>query len=246
MTPSLAADMHCHLDQAGGLPALEPNGAVRVIAVTNLPQHWMALRRLHHPNVTWALGLHPQQRHTRRDLVAFLKAADEATVLGEVGLDGTDGPVPLVQQRQDLEQILNHPAASDRMVSLHSRRAATPMLEHLLAVGLPGAVLHWFTGTSRQAARAADLGAWFSITATMTRKTELVQALPRDRVLLESDAPHGGRGSRPGRLDAALVGLASVWKVTPLQAEDLIVANQEGFVRRLRHNPFPVPLGRPD
>jgi len=48
----------------------------------------------------------------------------------------------------------------------------------------------------------------------MRRKTELRAALPRDLMLLETDAPYTGKASTPGDLRAALRMLADVWETT--------------------------------
>ena len=101
------------------------------------------------------------------------------------------------RQRDELDQILNHPETAKRLVSVHSRSAVKAVIEHLQLAPIPGAVLHWLTGTPQQARTAADQGAWFSVNARMIRKTELLDALPKDRILLETDAPHTGKTSRP-------------------------------------------------
>jgi TatD DNase family protein len=67
----------------------------------------------------------------------------------------------------------------------------------------PGAgvpVLHWFSGTRRELARADALGCWFSIGPAMLlsrRGRELAAAMPADRMLTETDAPFGRDGDDP-------------------------------------------------
>lgn len=233
------ADVHCHLDQAGGTPALPTDGTV-VVAVTNHPRHWPRPGGAA-PGQVRALGLHPHELHSARAVAELLAQLALAPAIGEIGLDGTPGPNTLARQQATLEQILSHPAARDRMLSLHSRRAVAPLLGQLRNADVPGAVLHWFTGTPRQAAAAADRGAWFSVNQSMGRKAELLTALPRDRILVETDAPHAGRHSRPGDLGGALAALAAAWATTAAAAADQVISNQHALRALLAHDPF-----RPD
>jgi len=231
-------DTHAHLDASGGLKALDntvdQTPVTHVLAVTNLPRHFSRLQRLEHERVTWALGLHPGQPHSPGTLDEFMAALPTCTAVGEVGLDGTPATsrhsVPMDRQREELDQILNHPETARRLVTIHSRRAVTPIIEHLASAHLPGAILHWFTGTPAQARKAADLGAWFSVNDRMRGKTDLLAALPRDHILLETDAPYTGKTSTPGDLRAVLGMLADAWGMTASTAEDHVINNQ----RRLR------------
>jgi TatD DNase family protein len=236
VTPAVA---HCHLDRAGGAAALHPATGGAVLAVTVLPRHWRTLRRIHHPRVTWALGLHPAEPHTTRDLDELLDALQEADAIGEIGLDGTPGaPVPLARQRAELDRILAHPAARDRLVSIHSRLAAKPLIEHLAAARLPAAVLHWFTGTPRQAEAAADTGAWFSVNAAMSRRLDALRAIPADRLLVETDAPYAGHRSAPGNVDGAVAAVAAAWDIAAVDAARRVAANERTLAAVLARDPF--------
>ena len=209
-------DWHCHLDRAGGVQALhrpEPgvaHGEGRLgIAVPNRPAHWQRLRQRQDARLLGGLGLHPGERDSPRDLAQFLDLLDKSDAVGEIGLDGTAGKAALVSQRTALQRILSHPALRSRVVSIHSRRAVPAILEHLEEHQLPGAVLHWFTGTPAQTARAASTGAWFSVNASMARSAALPE-IPHDRLLLETDAPYS-RAQTPGQLSGVLAVISSTW-----------------------------------
>lgn len=234
-------DTHAHLDAAGGLPALAPTpeGQVptEVIAVTNLPSRYVRLHNISHDRVHWALGLHPAQPHPRTAIDDFIALLPTCAAVGEIGLDNTtaDRPhaVPLDRQRDELDQILNHPETARRLVSIHSRRSVPLVLEHLRNAAIPGSVLHWFTGTPAQARTAADTGAFFSVNARMRGKTDLLSAIPPDRVLLETDAPHTGKTTSPGDLRPAIAMLAETWQTTVTAAEDQVLTNQRALISRL-------------
>jgi TatD DNase family protein len=61
-------------------------------------------------------------------------------------------------------------------------------------------VLHWFTGSAAELRRAIDLGCFFSVNHAMLsgdKRRALVEAIPRDRILTETDGPFTQTGSRP-------------------------------------------------
>jgi TatD DNase family protein len=233
-------DTHAHIDASGGTSSLappEPGRTTAVIGVTNLPRHYVRLRTIRHERIRWALGMHPAQPHPPEAVDEFLDLAPDCDAIGEIGLDGTpaDSPhaVTMTRQRDEFERILAHPAAQSRVVSIHSRRAVPAVVEHLQRTPVPGAVLHWFAGTPRQARSAAETGAFFSVNRRMLRNRDLIEALPRDRVLLETDAPHAGKTVRPGQVWPVLEALAAVWDIAAEAAEDQVRANQAALPGRL-------------
>jgi TatD DNase family protein len=53
-------------------------------------------------------------------------------------------------------------------------------------------ILHWFSGSQRELARAIELSRWFSVSLTMlgwSKGRALTANMPRDRVLTETDGP---------------------------------------------------------
>ena len=64
----------------------------------------------------------------------------------------------------------NAPKQAARFLTVHSVRSATAVLD-LIEAHLPPpqgqVVLHWFTGSKAEALRAAELGCYFSINASM-------------------------------------------------------------------------------
>ncbi|WP_198155196.1 TatD family hydrolase [Candidatus Burkholderia verschuerenii] len=85
--------------------------------------------------------------------------------------------------------------------------------------GFGVAVLHWFSGSQRELARAVEMGCWFSVGAAMLRGQKgraLAERMPPDRVVTETDGPFGatsGRALEPAECGAAITVLASLWGV---------------------------------
>jgi TatD DNase family protein len=95
--------------------------------------------------------------------------------------------------------------AGDKIITVHSIRSAKAVLD-LVEAHLPPErgkiVLHWFTGTKSEAKRALELGCYFSINAAMLgneRHAPMVQAIPLDRMLTETDGPFTRTGDRPSQ-----------------------------------------------
>lgn len=211
-------DTHAHVDVGVDADALEALGAV-VFAVTRSLDEFEQTRRRADRITVWGLGCHPGVVRALRDYDGerFSSLADETPLISEVGLDGR-GPEPDLQ-RSVFADILERLRAKPRIISIHSARAAGPVLEMIEEFRPPGAVLHWWTGTKAQTSRAIDLGCWFSINPML--KPELLRLLPSERVLTETDHPAGNRVAtlrQPGAVHEVEARLASHWGLNNTRA----------------------------
>lgn len=196
---------------------------IYVLSVTTTPSAWSGTLALAtgSSRVQTALGLHPQLAHERKsELSLFERLLPDTRYVGEIGLDGTpefnhywSDQVLVFSRILDACQ-----AAKGRVLSIHSRRAASAVLDHLeekLGAGTP--VLHWFSGSQRELARAIALGCWFSVgpAMLMSKKGQaLVSRMPRNRILTESDGPFAqvdGRSALPWDSQLAVLELAKLW-----------------------------------
>jgi hypothetical protein len=148
-------------------------------------------------------------------------------------LDGSrDHRATLDRQEGVLRDLLQLCArAGGRVITLHSRGAAGAVLDALkVAPGAGAFVLHWYLGSSRQITRAAEMGCWFSVGPAMlssARGAAAVTAMPRNRVLPESDGPFGtmkGRPMYPWDAWSVVPQLAQLWKEPELQVETRLLA----------------------
>lgn len=219
-------DFHAHLDLYP-----DPQAAAReciarhlyVLSVTTTPSAWAGTAALTKgaPRIRTALGLHPQIAHERKgELPLFERLLPQVRYVGEVGLDG--GP-EYQRYWRDQEHVFSRvldlcARAGGRIMTVHSRRAGTQVLDGLASQpGAGTAILHWFSGTQREFARAVDLGCWFSIGPAMLageRGRALAAKMPRDRVLTESDGPFAqvnGRAAWPWDVDRAVEALSQIW-----------------------------------
>jgi TatD DNase family protein len=233
-------DFHCHLDLYP-----EPQAVVRecasrgiyALAVTTTPSAWKGTSELVSgaDRIRVALGLHPELAGERRsELELFEQLLPRTRYVGEIGLDGSPETRSFwADQKYVFDRILAAcRAAGGKIMTIHSRRAVTAVLDSLESspgAGVP--ILHWYSGGSRELARAVDLGCWFSVGPAMLngeKGRKLVARMPRDRVLTETDGPFAtvdGRAAFPWDVDVALRALGDLWGTDKSSAQTTISDN---------------------
>lgn len=246
MTSALV-DFHCHIDLFDNMSeviAEAERKRVYTLAVTTTPKAWERNRKLTATcrYVRPALGLHPQLVAERAsELSIWHDYLSQTRYVGEVGLDG--GPRfyrSMEAQVEVFDKVLTACAeAGDKVLSIHSVRSAAKvldMLERRLPRSRGQAVLHWFTGSKSEARRAVDYGCYFSVNEQMLtseRGKDLFAALPRDRVLTETDGPftqHSNRPSRPSDVSAVVELLARYWGTDSDSASNTVLGNLRGLL----------------
>lgn len=238
-------DFHCHLDlypDPASIAALAQDHRITTLSVTTTPSAFAGTSALAHdrPLILTALGLHPELAHQRsQELALFDKLVRTTPFVGEIGLDGS---ARFAETRAVQAQVFTHilhacTQVGGRILSIHSRSAAGPVLEALSAnrdAGTP--VLHWFTGTTSQAEAAIGQGCWFSIGTPMLMSAKgrnLIARLPRDRVLTETDGPfatHEGRSVTPLDIPDTVQRLARLWDLDVTETEATISANAQSLL----------------
>lgn len=235
-------DFHCHLD-------LFPNhlelireceeAGIKTLTVTNaprvFPKNQLFVQQCHHVRV--ALGLHPQLAHQYADeLHLFEEYLPQTRYVGEVGLDGSpEYTETLDVQRKVFQKILKSCAsAGGKVLTVHSRRAASEVIE-MININLPvdrgRVVLHWFTGSLKEAERAITAGCYFSVNLKMMeseRRRALVKSIPRERILTESDGPFvkfGHSVLSPKDIGQVIKQLAILWSIEEQAAAFTIRSN---------------------
>lgn len=219
-------DSHVHLSRYPSPPltaAQAMAAGLHCVSVTETPADFESahatLGTL--PQVTVALGVHPLHAAelTDVDLDRFDELAGDVRWLGEVGLDGSEeGRETLEAQRRAFSRVLGHPAIGERVLTVHSRGAEGEVVERLAQAGARG-VLHWFRGTPDEAAGAVRAGLLFSINPAMIATPAglaLIDAVPPEHVLTETDGPYtsvGDRPSAPADVEVVLEALRERWGI---------------------------------
>ncbi|NVB41130.1 TatD family hydrolase [Pseudenhygromyxa sp. WMMC2535] len=204
-------DSHCHLDyepMAADLDATlaraRAAGVVQVVHIGCSPQTMAPAVAIAAANeqVFASVGVHP---HDARLLDAALLAEIEAhaahpkvVALGETGLDYHYDFSPRAAQLEAFGRQADLARRLQKPLVLHIRDAHEDawavLAEHPARAEAPG-VVHCFTGTPAEAERWLSLG-WhisFSGISTFKKAAELREAaklVPRERIMLETDAPY--------------------------------------------------------
>jgi TatD DNase family protein len=235
-------DFHCHLDLFPNYLEMVKESeelGIKTLTVTNAPSVWRQNQILVKDckHIRAALGLHPQLAHTHgHEISLFEEYLPETRYVGEVGLDGSSGYKETLElQRKVFKRILELcAAAKGKILTIHSRQAASEVIESIenyLPYNRGRVVLHWFTGSERQAKRAIDAGCYFSINIKMLEsptKRALVELLPKDRVLTESDAPfvkYNGSLICPRDVDKTIKKLSDLWAIDEEKTSEIIKKN---------------------
>ena len=231
-------DTHCHVDLYPKPTEVAANAAragVTTIIVTNLPSAFdraypfvQTIR-----NTRLALGLHPlvaKQHETERS--RFCELIDKTSYIGEIGLDFSRAGYSTKElQIESLRFVLRTLKGKPKFITLHSRQAEATALDILEEAGRSPVVFHWYTGSLSLLSRAVGHGHFFSVNPAMInspRGKKIIEALPPDRILTESDGPFIKIGKRPAfPWDVSMVEdyLATLWLMTRPEVSAVLRAN---------------------
>lgn len=223
-------DNHCHLEiEDGEQPlslaeqldrALEAGVAGVVQASGDIESsRWAVAAAEAHPRVLAAVAIHPNDaphyaEAGRLDealaVMDELAAHPRVRAIGETGLDWfrTDEagrPAQYASFEAHIALAKKHGLA----MQIHDREAHRPVLDTLTRVGAPErTVFHCFSGDGDMARECAEAGYYLSFAGNITFKNaqnlrDALAVTPRERILVETDAPfltpapHRGRPNAP-------------------------------------------------
>lgn len=205
-------DTHCHLTfkefdgrvhqvlaeaRAAGI-----RGCITIATTTANALQCVELTR-RHENLWCSAGVHPLYADQPRDWSQLRAAANDPKCVawGELGLDNHYEKPPRHLQDQVLAEQLAfiescHRDGLVKPIVLHCREAFDDLLAVLGSAPFDHSryVFHCFTGTSDEARKVLDFGAWISFTGVVTFKNarevaETARLVPADRIMVETDAP---------------------------------------------------------
>lgn len=204
-------DAHNHLQdgrfggrQAELLAVCREVGVVRMVVNGACEADWpdvLALAQAH-SEVLPSFGYHPWYIHERapdwrQNMTRFLDAVPSA--VGEIGLDRWKPGLAYDGQEEVFVAQLRLAAERNLPVSIHCLQAWGRLFDLLRAGPRPerGFLLHSYGGPREMVKPLADLGAYFSLPGYFAherkqRQRETFGHVPRERLLIETDAPDQG------------------------------------------------------
>lgn len=250
-------DAHCHLDARAytDLDAVcrqsqEAGVAAVVAAGTGYASNTkiLAMQQRYPAHVWAALGLHPERTDSsweelERVLAQVQTHRAQVVALGEIGLPH----YALLEQRMTPEQAQQRQAFLQALVQA-AARLSLPVVLHAphataaLALDIvqryqpPGALFHWHKSPPEVTAAICQAGYCISVTPEICyreRDRQLVELVPLDNLLLESDGPwpyggeFGGSPSTPAVVARVATEVARLKGVPLAEVEARIMANAQ-------------------
>lgn len=145
-----------------------------------------------------AVGVHAHEAEdaTESDLkkIKELYKNKKVVAVGEIGLDYHYDFSPRERQKEIFEEQIILANELDLPIIVHDREAHEDTM-NLLKKYKPKGVVHCFSGSAEMAKEIVKLGMYIGIGGAVTFKNakkpvEVVEYLPLDRLLLETDAPY--------------------------------------------------------
>ena len=157
------------------------------------------------------------------DGVAWVRDhVEEAFVIGEIGLDGHWVPEALWEQQEDVfRRLVRLAMEADKPMVIHTRRRERRAFEILQELGATRVDWHCFGSKVKLARQIAEHGHYLSIPANARRSesfTRMLETLPRDRLLLETDCPYLGpdreHANEPANVAGTAAYAAELWRTS--------------------------------
>jgi TatD DNase family protein len=201
-------DAHNHLqdprlgDSAPVIGGMRAAGIGRCIVNATRESDWAAVETLALTEPDFVLpsfGIHPWQAQSATEgwqdrLAEMLEKYPRASI-GECGLDRWVSSPTIEIQRPVFRDQVKLACEMKRPLTIHCLKAWGPLFELFAETPPPPVFLmHSFNGSLETARRLTPLGAYFSFSGHFLHERkaailEMFRQLPRDRILLETDAP---------------------------------------------------------
>jgi TatD DNase family protein len=238
-------------DIGGYLEAAKAVGVERVLGVACRRSEWTPMLEAaqNHEALRVIAGVHP---HDADEDVTAAELDDLArnplvVALGETGFDFyyTDIATPAVQEasfRQHMEAAQRHGLP----IVVHTRDAEVETLAVLRDYPKVKFVLHCFTGSRGMAEAAWGMGGYISFSGILTfgksaaELSDIAKAAPRDKVLIETDAPYLAPAPHRGKRNASMyvphtaAYLAELWQIEQVKLAEQLRSNTLALFARLK------------
>lgn len=202
-----------------------------------------ALAREHHP-VYAAVGVHPHSAQewdeASKDVLRSLSKEQKVVAIGEIGLDYHYDFSPREAQKKAFAQQIELAIELDLPIVVHSREATMDTVTILRQYPGVRGEMHCFSGSAQTAKELVAMGFYIAFGGSLTfknaRKTiEAAQAVPLERLLLETDCPYmtpvplRGRRNQPAYVRYVAEKMAEIRGVDTEEIARLTLENAKRF-----------------
>ena len=235
-------DSHAHLDDprfeqdfAEILARMHENGVTGMMNIgCDLPSSERSVELAGRFDWVWAaVGSHPDDADhvdtARIERYRALCKHPRVKAVGEIGLDYHYEDVPRDVQRQAFRMQMQLAREVDLPVVVHEREAHGDAMELLDDFPDVTGVFHCYSGSAEMARELVRRGWYVGFTGVVTfknarRAVETVEALPLDRILIETDCPYmapepyRGRRNDPSYVPLVAARIAGIKGISPEEA----------------------------
>ncbi len=187
------------------------------------------------------MGLHPCS--VKANVEDELKLVEDwlnkrkYVAVGEIGIDLYWDKTFFKEQQHAFKKQIQWALDFDYGISIHCREAFDEVYEILTSFAtLPRSIFHCFSGNVEQAQKIVDLGKFkLGIGGVVTFKNsgldKVVQAIPLEHLVLETDAPylapvpHRGKRNEPGYIMEVARKVAEIKNVSLMEVEEVTERN---------------------
>lgn len=231
-------DSHCHLtdpqysgELAGVMKRAHSAGVREVLCASqSVPDSRETVVLCRRFEGAWcAVGVHPHEADRFRPIdVQSLKdllIEPKVKAIGEIGLDFFRGISSRANQETAFTAQIELARMLDMPMVIHMRDAANRTRAIMDEHGYFNGVIHCFSGDKKFAEWAIEKGLYISFAGNFTygeeRLVDVARMVPRDRLMVETDAPYlspgpqRGQRNEPAFLRLTLEAVAAVLGVTP-------------------------------
>lgn len=251
----ILVDSHCHLDfpdfeeeRDDVVRRAESAGVGCMVTISTRVVKFPGIIAIaeKYPSVYCSVGTHPHNADEELDVtvdeLVRLSEHPKCVAIGEAGLDYFYDKAPRQAQAIGLRNHIAAARITQLPLVIHARSADDDMaalLREEMAKGAFPFVLHCFSSGAALAQVGIELGGYVSFSGIVTFKKseelrDIARQLPKDRLLVETDAPylapvpHRGRRNEPSYVVHTAQVLAETLQMT---VDDLWAQTSENFFR---------------
>lgn len=248
----MLVDVHNHFsyyqeDIDSALKDIHENGVLMVAVSTDFPSYNDTIELAKRSELILpAFGIHPMVAHDHLDQLDIIRrTADEALMLGEVGLDRmwTKNDSHHTDQETLLETFLEVAQKHDMTLIIHVAGAEDEALSLLENFSIRKAIIHDYYGSIDLVERIIDSNLYFAFDRSYLEsyaleikgwreRLEIVTMVPEDLFLIETDGPNKPPRRMP--YEALQIVAERIAELRGTTTEEIAAESSSNFLRLIK------------